>query len=338
MPRSFNVAIRDQTFAAKAGARLLDEALKNGVDLPHDCRAGQCGACTVELIRGITLGGEVGCGNILACQARVFSDLEVAQTDAPDSVQRNAVVEEIGELCKGVLKVTIRPRRPIDWLPGQYMKLQFRGYPARCFSPTARLSDGVIDDRLIFHIKQVRGGLVTPKLGCQIGVGSKLQVSGPFGHAFLRDDQDGRIVLLASGTGFAPIWAIAAAAHTSSPDRPMHLICGAKDVRALYMGPALQKADRHSGTSVQIVLETLHPSLAGVRYGTPADYVPALSDSDIVFAAGSPQMVEEARRKAEIAGARFYADPFTPSAPPAPNLAGGLKRVARFFGSADARH
>lgn len=333
MPKTFSVSVRDQSFSVNAGARLLDAALQSGVDLPHDCRAGQCGACTVELTRGITLGGEVGCGNILACQARVFSDLEIATHDAPEAVQRNAVVEEIRDLARGIVELTIRPRRQIDWRPGQYMKLQFRGYPARSFSPTARMSDGTFDDRLTFHIKQVRGGLVTPKLGSEIGVGSKLRVEGPFGHAFLRDDQGGRLVLLCSGTGFAPIWAIAAAAQRTSPTRSMLLICGAKDADALYMETALLRAQRHEATEVLLVLEKPHPNLADIRRGTPADYMPVLTANDIVYAAGGPRMVEKARDLAEHAGARFYADPFSASgaAGPAP---GGLMRVARILGAA----
>lgn len=333
MTKTFTVSVRDETFSVRAGARLLDAALQNGVDLPHDCRAGQCGACTVELTRGITLGGEVGCGNILACQARVFSDLQIATHDAPDPVQRNAVVEAVRDLAKDVVEVTLRPGRRIDWIPGQYMKLAFRGFPARSFSPTAGLADGVFDDRLIFHIKKVRGGLVTPKLGAEIGVGSKVKVEGPFGHAFLRDEHKGRIVLLGSGTGFAPIWAIAAAAQRKTPGRAISLICGAKDAGALYMDAALLKARGHAGTAVQIVLEVPHPTLPGIPLGTPADHMPALSAEDVVFAAGGPRMIDKARDKAEMAGARFYADPFSPSGASGVNVAGPLQRVAQFFGA-----
>ncbi|MGO4854056.1 2Fe-2S iron-sulfur cluster-binding protein [Phaeovulum sp. W22_SRMD_FR3] len=334
MPRTFTVAVRDQKFTVAAGDRLLDAALKNGVELPHDCRAGQCGACTLELTRGITLGGEAGCGNILACQARVFSDLEVTPHDAPETVLQNAVIEDIRDLAADVVKVIVRPRRPVHWLPGQYMKLQFRGYPARSFSPTAGLTDGTVDERLIFHIKKVRDGLVTPKLGAEIAVGSKLKVEGPFGHSFLRDDHPGRIILLGSGTGFAPIWAIAAAAQRRDRQRPIHLICGAKDAHAFYMDTALRKAARHEGTSVQVVLESLHPPLPDVHIGTPADHMPVLTAEDTVFAAGGPRMVERARVQAEAAGARFYADPFSPAPQPDRAPAYGLARLTRAFGRA----
>lgn len=86
MSNTFSVSVRDQA------------TLQKGVNLPHDCCAGQCGACKVELVHGITLGGEAGCGNILACEAGVFSDLEVTSHDAPAPVLRKDVVESIRAL------------------------------------------------------------------------------------------------------------------------------------------------------------------------------------------------------------------------------------------------
>jgi NAD(P)H-flavin reductase/ferredoxin len=333
MAKTFNVTVRDQQFPVNAGERLLTAALKNGVDLPHDCRAGQCGACTVELTKGITLGGEAGCGNILACQARVFSNLVIAPHDAPEPAECSGVIEEITQLSAEVVKVVVRPRVPITWLPGQYMKLQFRRFPARSFSPTAKMTDGSFDDRLTFHIKQVRGGLVTPKLGKEIGVGSKVAIEGPFGHAFLREDHTGRLVLLGSGTGFAPIWAIASAARKASPDRQIVLMSGAKTAAGLYMAAALQRAHKFANTSVHILLETRHPSLPNIACGTPADHMPILSAEDIVFAAGGPRMVEKARDLAERAGARFYADAFSTKISANSAAPRGLERAARFFGN-----
>lgn len=179
--------------------------------------------------------------------------------------------------------------------------------------------------------------MVTPKLGNDIEVGSKVTVEGPFGHAFLRSDHVGRIVLLGSGTGFAPIWPITAAARKTSPDRPMALICGAKDAHAFYVEAALREAHRHVGTFVGVVVELQHPNLPEIPTGTPADHMPALSADAIVFAAGSPRMVEKAGAKAGIAGACFYSDPFSPRAPSKSGASMGFQRVARPFGAARNR-
>ena len=78
------ITIDGQSFLAPAGQLLLDAALSNGIELPHDCRAGRCGACMTRVERGITLGGETRQrGMIHACQARVFSDLTLAVEALP---------------------------------------------------------------------------------------------------------------------------------------------------------------------------------------------------------------------------------------------------------------
>ena len=52
MKKICKVTVNDEPFLANCGDLLLDWALMNGVDLPHDCRAGICGACKVRLVDG----------------------------------------------------------------------------------------------------------------------------------------------------------------------------------------------------------------------------------------------------------------------------------------------
>ena len=52
MSKICKVTINDEPFLANRGELLLDWALMNGVDLPHDCRSGICGACRVRLVEG----------------------------------------------------------------------------------------------------------------------------------------------------------------------------------------------------------------------------------------------------------------------------------------------
>ena len=73
-----NVSIKGRMFRVRAGDVLLDGALASGVDIPHDCRAGTCGTCMVQVVKGQTVCGETHTqGMVHACQARVVSDLEV---------------------------------------------------------------------------------------------------------------------------------------------------------------------------------------------------------------------------------------------------------------------
>ena len=313
-----NVSIRGRTFRVRAGDVLLDGALANGVDMPHDCRAGTCGTCMVQVVRGQTVCGETHTqGMVHACQARVVSDLEVEMEDVPEIDTTRARLTGVRELAPDIVELTIAPEREISYLPGQYFRFAFNGFPARAYSPTASF-DGRIGGPVIrLNIKRVRGGRVSSALGTTIRPGHRLRVQGPFGRAFLRPGGKGRLILAGSGTGFAPIWAIACMAlrENRERDRPIVMIAGARRLSALYMKPVLAQLARLPNVTVIPTIEegpSPHPS---VRLGRIEAHLPRLDASDIIYACGSPRMVNALAALADSAGATFYADPFESSAP-----------------------
>lgn len=83
--KTFQVSIGEMgSFRAKPGENLLDAALMNGIDMPHDCRSGTCGSCRCTLSSGSVEGGETDSpGAVLACQAKVVSDLEIIVEETP---------------------------------------------------------------------------------------------------------------------------------------------------------------------------------------------------------------------------------------------------------------
>ncbi len=90
MSKICKVTINGEPFLANRGELLLDWALMSGIDLPHDCRSGICGACRVRLVDGQVFGGHSrGDDMIHACQARIVSDLEIAIEAAPEPVTSN---------------------------------------------------------------------------------------------------------------------------------------------------------------------------------------------------------------------------------------------------------
>ena len=166
MRKTCRVVLNNEPFLANCGDLLLDSALMNGIDLPHDCRSGICGACRVRLVEGRVFGGhEHGDQMIHACQARIISDLEVVVEAVPDTTSISARVAAIVRLAPDIVGVDIELPKPLHYLPGQYCKVQFRGFPARNYSPTYPL-EGQPDDRLLhFHIRRFPDGLVSSELG-----------------------------------------------------------------------------------------------------------------------------------------------------------------------------
>jgi 3-phenylpropionate/trans-cinnamate dioxygenase ferredoxin reductase subunit len=326
------VVVNGEAFSANCGDLLLDAALMNGVDIPHDCRAGICGTCRVRVLDGLILAGQTGDPEaVYACQCPVISDLTVAVEDVPEIITANGQVVDLIPLASDVVEVCIGLAQVADYLPGQYCKVEFRGFPARCFSPTAPM-DARADGRLIrLHVRRLPDGRVSSALGRSIRRRHRVKLVGPFGSAYLRPGRPQRLVLVAGGTGFAPLWSIAYAAMNERPERELVLVVGARRLESLYMIPALSRLARYP--NVTIIPVTSEPQTVStvVRQGRQTDYLPALSPHDLVYAAGAPAMVESVSRIARESGARCYADPFEPMSEGVES-AGLFSRTIAWFG------
>ena len=332
MRRICQVTFNSERYLANTGDLVLDWALMNGVELPHDCRSGMCGACRVRLVEGRVFGGhEPGDDMIHACQARIVSDIAILTEDAPDPLTVSGHVADIVRLAPDIVGVAIEVPKPLSFLPGQFCKLQFRGFPARSYSPTYPLEGRAHERLLHFHIRRLAEGKVSVALGCDIVRGHRVKLSGPFGSAFLRRNHRGPIVLVASGTGFAPMWSIAVAAIMERPERKLTFIVAARELRSLYSHSALCRLALFPNVTIIPVVAEPHGDFPAFRGGRPIDHLPPLSPDTVVYTSGAPAMTESVGRIARAAGARCYADPFVPTTTPAERsvagaLGGGLGR------------
>jgi len=313
MRKNCRVAIDDQVFFASCGDNLLDAALINGVDIPHDCRAGHCGTCRVRVLDGLTIGGECGePGTAQACQSRILSDLHLEIEALPEIQTAAGRVSAIRKRAPDVVEIDIEPSQPIMYLPGQYLRVQFRGYPMRCYSPTASMEDFAERDFLHLQVRRIRRGRVSAAIGSGICEGHRVKIQGPFGSAFLRPASLNRLVLIASSTGFAPIWSIAVAAVREHRYRPVVMVVGARTIESLYMIDALCALAPYPNVTIIPVVEMPQKVTTIIRTGRVVDHIPELSAEDTVHACGPPRLVETVNRIAVAAGAVCYCDPFVP--------------------------
>jgi len=314
--RSHQVSINDKSFLARRGELLLDAALKNGIDLPYDCRAGHCGTCCVRLVSGEVQGGEgFEPGIVHACQCRIVGDV-VIDGGQPSGVRTvEGVLSSLRPLSNEVMEVGIRTDRALPYLAGQYAQVRFSGYPSRPFSISHPLRGNPKSRLVWFHVRRTKDGRVTRSLGKRIRPGHRVTLTGPYGSAHFRPNLNGRLILVATNTGFAPIWAIAVAALRENPRRMMMIIAGGRTIESLYMAPALAQLTPFPNVLVVPVcstLQTLSKGL-GVKPGRPTDYLPLLLPTDLLYACGAPELVDSIKSMAARVGVVCYADPFLPA-------------------------
>ena len=314
MARNHQITIDGHSFLAIRGQLLLDAALSNGIELPNDCRAGHCGTCCVRLVSGEVRGGEGSePGIVHACQCRIVGDADF-EMDLPSGVRTvEGVLSSLHPLSPEVMEVGIRTNRALPYLAGQYAQVSFSGYPSRPFSITHPLHGNPNGGSVWFHVRRMKDGRVTSSLGKRIKPGHRVKLTGPYGSAHFRPNLDSPLILVATSTGFAPIWSIAVAALRENPERTMIIIAGGRTIESLYMWPALVRLASFPNVHVVPVCSTPQKLANAVNLGRPTDYLPPLLRSDVLYACGAPGMVDSIKSIAARNGAVCYADPFLPT-------------------------
>ncbi|MCB1866579.1 MAG: CDP-6-deoxy-delta-3,4-glucoseen reductase [Chromatiales bacterium] len=308
-------------FSAEAGESVLDAALRAGHALPYSCRSGLCGSCMGTLVNGEVeypdgeppaLGADDrAAGRVLCCQAVPRTDVTV----------RARVIEVAGDLRPRVFPCRVldlerlapdvmrmRLRLPGDgrlqFLAGQYLQFLLEGGRRRSFS----LANAPHDDESIeLHIRHVPDGWFTGRVFESLAPKAILRAEGPFGTFFLRPDDPRPRILMAGGTGFAPIKAMVEDALHRDDTRPIDLYWGARDLRDLYLHELAQEwAERHGHIRYVAVLSAPGSEAdRAIRRGwvheaVLADY-PDLSGHS-VYMSGPPPMIQAARHSFAAAG------------------------------------
>ena len=176
MATHHQITIDGHSFMAPSGELLLDAALSNGIELPHDCRAGHCGTCCVRLVSGEVHGGEGSePGIVHACQCRIVGDA-VIERGEPSGVRTvEGVLSSLCRLSPEVIEVGIRTDRALPYRAGQYVQARFRGYPSRPYSITHPLRGNPSAGSVWFHVRRMKDGRVSSSFGKRITPGHRVK-------------------------------------------------------------------------------------------------------------------------------------------------------------------
>jgi len=321
-------------FVAEADETLLDAALRQGLVIPYGCKDGACGACKGKVLCGEVDHGksqphaltadERAAGLTLYCCATAKSDLSIeckqltSTSDIPVKTLP-ARIEKLEKLAPDVIELHLRlpASEKLQFLAGQYIDFLLKDGKRRSYSlANAPREDGLLE----LHIRHVPGGLFTEQVFGTLKVRDILRFEGPHGGFFLREESAKPIVLLAGGTGFAPVKAIVEQAIASQSTRPLHIYWGAKARVDLYQH-ALPTQWAAAHPHIQYVPVLSEPAAgddwAGrtgfVHQAVIADF-PDLSAYQ-VYACGSPAMIDAARRdfvaQCKLPEEEFFSDAFT---------------------------
>ena len=331
---SFKIHLVDQNiiFEIKDNETILEAALRQGHNLPYGCRNGACGSCKAKLISGeISYPGGVLPeaiseqkhlqGDVLLCQARALNDISIKtrtiETSADISIRqfpcRVSTCEKLNpDVIRLILELPKTER--LQFLPGQYVDIIMREGKRRSFS----IANAPHQDQIIeLHIRHYEGGLFSEYAFKELKERAILRVEGPLGQ-FTLQESDRPIIMIAGGTGFAPVKSLIEYSLTKKDTRPINFYWGARTEIDLYLDSMAKQWAREFKhiKYVPVLSDTEHANSWTGRTGYVHEVIlqdyPELSTYDI-YACGPPPMINaivETFPKHGLNKERLFSDSF----------------------------
>ena len=338
---TFTVTVQPsgRQFNAMDQETLLAAGIRQGIGLPYGCKDGACGSCKCRLIEGTVVHGphqskalsadEEAAGFILTCCGVPQGDVviesrQVTEVGAFPIKKMPARVSSLERASRDVIvmKLQLPASDTFQYRAGQYVEFILRDGDRRSYSMANAPHTQAEAPVLELHLRHMPGGKFTDHVFTNMKEKEILRIEGPFGSFFLREESERPMVLLASGTGFAPIKAIIEHMRFKGIQRPATLYWGGRRPADLYQQAWIeaQLAALPNLRYVPVVSDALPEDgwtgRTGFVHRAVLEDQPDLSGFE-VYACGAPIVVESARRDYVAAGLAeelFYADSFTSAA------------------------
>ena len=340
MPFTVTVQPSGRSFSVDRDEPILTAAIRQGVGLPYGCKDGACGSCKSRMLEGRVIHGvhqakalsadEKAAGWILTCQAAPQSDIVVEARTVPGAGEFaiRKMPTRVTTITKpapdvAILQMQLPANDRLQYHAGQYVEFILRDGARRSYSMANAPHTQETKPGIELHVRHLPGGKFTDHVFGTLKEKDILRMEGPFGSFFLREASAKPMILLASGTGLAPIKAIVEHMRHTGDRRRAHLYWGCRSRADLYLHDwALEAADAMSNLDYVPVLSDARPDddwrgRTGLVHRSVMHDFPNLLQHQ-VYACGAPIMVQSAQHdfvvKCGLPDDEFYADSFTSEA------------------------
>lgn len=327
-------------FTAEPDESMLAAGIRQGIGLPYGCKDGACGSCKCKLVSGSVVHGphqskalsadEEAAGYVLTCCGVAQSDVVIESRQVTEAgafpikkmpVRVSAMERASHDVM--VLRLQLPASDTFQYHAGQYVEFLLRDGDRRSYSMANAPHTQTAAPSLELHVRHMPGGKFTDHVFGPMKEKDILRIEGPYGSFFLREDSAKPIVLLASGTGFAPIKAVIEHMQFKGITREATLYWGGRRPADLYQSAWIEArlAEMPNLRYVPVVSNALPDDAWTGRTGFVHEAVlqdlPDLSGHE-VYACGAPIVIESAQRdyvtKAGLPEEAFFADSFTSAA------------------------
>lgn len=302
----FKLTIADKSYVCQKNESVLDALLREKVDISYICKLGSCQVCLVRSLNcappTISQAGLKDTQKIqhyfLACRCYPTQDMSLKLPDQSPFYTEGMVTAHT-MLNRNTLLLAINFKDAFKFRAGQSVNFQRADGLSRSYAIASIPQQANI---LEFHIRRVLGERFSLWLHDEIKVGDSLLVSEPTGHCFyLPERREQGLLLVGTGSGFAPLQAILADALKNGHSGPVYLFHGCREAEDFYRLEEMRK------------LATQHPNFSYIpcisgnrvpdefRHGRVSEVISSVLP-DLpgwgwrVFLCGHPGMIDQMKR------------------------------------------
>lgn len=306
---------------------ILTAALIHKLNLPHGCKGGTCGACKCKVISGdikldpyntsVLTDEEKHQGYTLLCMAHPVGDvvLEIPHVlksfpikTLPARVER---IEKFNDMA--ILTLKLPPSQSFGFYAGQYIDILTNG-KNRSYSIA---SSPTTPDKIEVHVRYHSSGVFSEYVWNELKETQILRFRGPLGN-FQLSETDLPILMVCTGTGFAPIKSILEYIAQSGIKREIQVYWGNRMFADYYMLDLLYDLQEQLDFKLTLCLS------GETKEGFTPGYVTQAIENDFtdlsayeVYACGNLNMIEDlyelSSSKLGLIKQNFFSDAFTPS-------------------------
>jgi len=315
------ITFENNEYECSSSETVLECLRRHGVAYPYSCQSGVCQSCLTHSLDGTppkdSQSGlkptQAAQNYFLACICKPEQDLKISLPNASeDQVILTRVISKT-MLNNDIVKLSLASPENYRYFPGQFLNLRKNNVLMRSYSIA---SVPQLDETIDLHIRKLPEGRVSGWVHDQLNIGDEVSISEAKGDCFYTvGDPEKNMLLIGTGSGLAPLYAIARDALEKGHRGTIKLYHGSQNASGLYLRQELQtlsdsyeqfhyfgcvsKDDNTSfqhGRANDIALKE-NPELKAWR----------------VYLCGHPDMVSQSKKQVFLAGASFsdiYADPF----------------------------
>ncbi|MGG4679106.1 MULTISPECIES: FAD-binding oxidoreductase [Providencia] len=318
----YNITIQPANITYKSESNLLEDALSQAIPLEYSCKTGDCETCKAEVISGAVLnehGQTIHKGNILTCQSKALTDTTLKANYYPELTEIKiqtlpCKIASIQQVTNDIIILTLRlpPTANFEYLSGQYIDLSFKNLKRSYSIANTKASSNELE----LHIRKVPAGQMSDLLFNQFKENQLMRIEGPKGTFFAHKNEK-PLILLATGTGIAPIKAIVEQLIHENDPREIYIYWGMQYEYELYCENIKQYASKYDHISFHPVLSrdnNWQGHKGYVQHAVITDFN-SLTGVEI-YACGSLQMIQQAKElftEHGLPSNAFYSDAFTPA-------------------------